>query len=92
MEVLEGEDHLLDGNYSSREDAIQKCLLVGRGRGYDVVGIQDGGMCVGSPTLKGFSKYGISRNCRSDEKGGPWASELHALSTADIEGNKNRSR
>ena len=79
MEVLEGKDHLLDGNYTSRKDAIEKCLLVGRGRGYEVVGIQDGGMCVGSAKLRDFNKYGISRDCRSDGKGGPWATEVQAL-------------
>ena len=78
MESLEGQDHLLDGNYKSRKNAVQKCLLVGRGRGYAVVGIQDGGMCVGS-TLRAFSKYGISHDCKSDGKGGPWASEVHEI-------------
>ncbi|KAL9974750.1 hypothetical protein ACROYT_G011832 [Oculina patagonica] len=77
MESLEGKDHLLDGDYKSRKDAILKCILVGKGRGYAVVGIQDGGMCVGSATLRGFNKYGISRVCKSDGKGGPWANEVH---------------
>ena len=79
MEVLEGKDHLLDGNYTTRKDAISKCILVGMGRGYPVVGIQGGGMCVGSPTVKYFNKYGISHDCKSDGKGGPWATEVHAL-------------
>ena len=82
MEILEGKDHLLDGDYTTRKDAIAKCILVGKGRGYPIVGIQDGGMCVGSPTLKDFNKYGISHDCKSDGKGGPWATEVHAL-TAD---------
>ena len=84
MEILEGQDHLLDGNYTSRKDAIEKCLLVGRGRGYDVVGVQDGGMCVGSAKLRDFNKYGISRDCRSDGKGGPWANEVHILNSGMI--------
>ena len=79
MESLEGQDHLLDGDYKSRKDAIQKCLMVGKGRGYKVMGIQDGGMCVGSATGKGFNKYGISHDCKSDGKGGPWATELYSL-------------
>ena len=79
MDSLEGQDHLLDGNYKTRTDAIQKCILVGKGRGYEVVGIQDGGMCVGSATLRGFNKYGISYDCKSDGKGGPWATEVQAL-------------
>jgi len=79
MEILEGKDHLLDGHYTTRKDAIEKCILVGRGRGYPIVGIQDGGMCVGSPTLNDFNKYGISHDCKSDGKGGPWATEVHAL-------------
>ena len=79
MESLEGQDHLLDGDYKSRKHAIQKCLMVGKGRGYKVMGIQDGGMCVGSATGKGFNKYGISHDCKSDGKGGPWATELYSL-------------
>jgi len=36
-------------------------------------------MCVGSSTMKDFNKYGISRDCKSDGRGGPWATEVHAL-------------
>ena len=79
MEILEGKDHLLDGHYTTRKDAIEKCILVGKGRGYPIAGIQDGGMCVGSPSLNDFNKYGISRDCKSGGKGGPWATEVHAL-------------
>ena len=79
IESLEGQDHLLDGDYKSRKNAIQKCILVGKGRGYGVVGIQDGGMCVGSAKGKGLNKYGISHDCKSDGKGGPWATEFHSL-------------
>ena len=46
MEILEGKDHLLDGNYTTRKHAVKKCILVGKGRGYPIVGIQNGGMCV----------------------------------------------
>jgi len=79
MEILEGKDHFLDGNYTTRKDALWKCILVGKGRGYPIVGIQNGGMCVGSPTLRDFNKYGVSHDCKSDGKGGPWATEVHAL-------------
>ena len=79
MEILEGKDHLLDGNYTTRKEAVRKCILVAKGRGYPIVGIQDGGMCVGSPSLKDFNKYGISHDCKSDRKGGPLATEVHAL-------------
>ena len=79
MEVLEGKDHLLDGNYTTRKDAVRKCILAAKGRGYPIVGIQDGGMCVGSSTLTDFNKYGISHDCKSDDKGGPWATEVYAL-------------
>ena len=83
MEILEGKDHLLDGSYATRREAIAKCVLVGKGRGYQTVGIQDGGMCVGSPTLRDFNKYGISHDCKSDGKGGPWATEVHALTSKE---------
>ena len=78
MAILEGQDHLLDGNYTTRKDAIRKCILVANARGYEVFGVQDGGMCVGSYTaLRDFNKYGISHDCKSDGKGGPWANEVY---------------
>ena len=89
MEILEGQDHLLDGNYSSRKYAMDKCLLVGRGRGYEVVGVQDGGMCVGSAELRDFNKYGISHDCRWDGKGGPWATQVYSISRQPRNGNSN---
>ncbi|XP_066027384.1 uncharacterized protein [Pocillopora verrucosa] len=85
MESLEGKDPiLLDGNYASRDDAVLKCLLLGRKLGYLVVGVQDGGMCVGSTKVKTYKKYGVSHDCRGDRKGGPWASEVYLSFTNRI--------
>ncbi|XP_027050274.1 uncharacterized protein LOC113677635 [Pocillopora damicornis] len=85
MESLEGKDPiLLDGNYASRDEAVLKCLLLGRKLGYAVVGVQDGGMCVGSAKVKTYKKYGVSHDCRGDRKGGPWASEVYLSLTNHI--------
>ena len=41
-------------------------------------GIQDGGMCVTSPTAhKTYNKYGESQDCKSDGKGGRLANEVY---------------
>lgn len=87
MESLEGKDPiLLDGNYASRDEAVLKCLMLGRKLGYAVVGVQDGGMCVGSTKVKTYKKYGVSHDCRGDRKGGPWASEVYLSLTNHITG------
>ena len=47
-------------------------------QGYKMFGIQDGGMCVTSPTAhKTYNKYGESQDCKSDGKGGPWVNQVY---------------
>ena len=78
--TLEGKDLILDGQYSSRKNAIAKCALAARKRGYRMFAIQDGGgWCASSATArKTFNKYGKSDACRQGEGGG-WANDGYAL-------------
>ena len=83
---LEGNDTLLNGNHSLRNDAIRKCALAAMVLGYKTFAIQDGGMCVGGPNAhKTYDKYGRSQDCKNDGKGGPWANQVYNL-TETVEG------
>lgn len=58
---MEGNDILLKDSYSLRKDAIQKCAVAAKLRGYPTFALQDGGMCVGSSIAhKTYHKYGKS--------------------------------
>ena len=79
---LEGKDTLLNGSYSLRNDAIQKCAVAAKVRGYKTFAIQDGGMCFGGPNAhKTYDKYGKSQGCTcpNDGKGGPWANQVYRI-------------
>ena len=84
---MERSDILLNDSYSQRNDAIQKCALAAKIRGYKTFAIQDGGMCVGGPTAhETFDKYGESQDCKNDGKGGPWANQVYNLTGSCVEG------
>jgi len=69
---------LLDNDYKTRQQAIQKCAVFAKLKGYKMFGIQDGGMCVTSASAhKTYNKYGESKDCKSDGKGGPWANQVY---------------
>ena len=78
--MLEGEDPLLDDNYKSRKDAIQKCASVAEKLGYKVFAVQDGGMCLSSSTAhKTFYKHLTSRRCASSGRGGKRANHVYVI-------------
>ena len=83
---MERSDILLNDSYSQRNDAIQKCALAAKLRGYKTFALQDGGMCASGPTAnETFDKYGKSQDCKNDGKGGPWANQVYRL-TGTMEG------
>ena len=83
---MERSDVFLKDSYSQRNDAIQKCALAAKLRGYKTFAIQDGGMCVSGPNShQTFDKYGKSQDCKNDGKGGPWANQVYRL-TGTMEG------
>ena len=81
MTVLEGKDpEVLDGYYKFRTDAVGKCALAAMKRRYEVLAVQDGGLCLLSGTLYPiFNKYGTSQDCTSDGKGGPGANQVYII-------------
>ena len=69
---------LLDNDYKTRHQVVQKCAVFAKLQGYKMFGIQDGGMCVTSARAhETYNKYGESQDCKSDGKGGPWASQVY---------------
>ncbi len=72
--------YLLYYDYKTRNQAIQKCALFAKLQGYKMFAVQDGGQCLTSPTAhETFNKYGESQDCKSDGKGGFWASQVYRL-------------
>ncbi|CAH1247090.1 Hypp7822 [Branchiostoma lanceolatum] len=78
--TLEGKDPRLDGHYSTRADALDKCYAVARSLGMEVFALQNGGWCAGSSDEKvDFRKYGPSTRCYSNGEGGPWSSHVYEM-------------
>ena len=80
IETLEGQDPILNGNYTTRQDSIKKCFIAAEKRGFHIFAVQDGGRCAASASaVKTFDKYDQSQNCRDDGKGGPEASQVYYI-------------
>ena len=85
IESVDGKYHghfpssfLLWYDYKSRQQAIQKCAVFAKLKGYKMFGIQDGGMCVTSASAhETYNKYGESQDCKSDGKGGFLANHVY---------------
>ena len=77
---LEKTDPVLDGNYRVRQNAVEKCAIVARKRGFRMFAIQNHGRCLSSATTgETFDKYGKSDKCSEDGRGGPWANNVYAF-------------
>lgn len=69
---------ILKNDFKTRQQAIQKCALFAMLQGYKMFGLQDGGMCVTSPTAhRTYNKYGKSQDCKNDGKGGFLANQIY---------------
>ena len=78
--TLEGADPILDGDYTSRQNAIAKCAVAARRRGFKMFALQHGGWCAASATAeKTFDKYGKSSDCQNDGEGGPSANNVYVI-------------
>ena len=56
---LEGQDPVLDGDYTIRQDAVRKCVLAAKKRGHKVIVVMANGQCSsGADTAKIFAKFG----------------------------------
>ena len=81
--TLEDTDSVLDGGfffYQRRQNAIVKCAVAARKRGFAAFALQDGGWCAASANaLETFNKYGRSSDCKNDGKGGPLANNVYVF-------------
>ena len=82
MPSLEGQDQRLDeSNYKLRKNAIQKCALVAKERGYKVFALQDDGKCLGSSTAHKtlFRTAGSPRRCNGSGRGGIGVNHVYVI-------------
>lgn len=81
--TLEDTDSVLDGGvffYQRRQNAIVKCAVAARKRGFPAFALQDGGWCAASSeALETFNKYGNSSDCQNDGRGGPFANNVYVF-------------
>jgi len=57
--TLEGQDPVLDGDYTTRKDAAGKCFLAAKKQGHKVYVVMSDGQCSsGADTAKRFAKFG----------------------------------
>ena len=60
---LEGQDPLLDDDYTRRQDAVRKCALAAKKREHKVYVVMSDGRCSsGADTEKSFAKFGHGEN------------------------------
>ena len=79
ISTLEGKDRRLNGPYTRRAHAIQKCYQAAKARGYRYFAVQNGGWCASSSTAgRTYRRYGRSNRCRRG-KGGPWANDVYII-------------
>ena len=72
-------DPLTDAHVA-QEDAIKKCYLSAKSRGYSVFALQDGGRCASSTDAEDtYDMYGPSANCSSSGKGGVRANQVYRI-------------
>lgn len=78
--TIEGQDSILDGHYTTRKDAINKCYQAAKKIGFQVFALQAGGWCASSATAyQTFDKYGKSSACKSNGKGGTWVNQVYYI-------------
>ena len=81
--TLEDTDPVLDGGalfYRSRQNAIVKCAVAARKRGFPAFAVQNGGWCAASANaLETFNKYGKSSDCTNDGKGGHYENNVYVF-------------
>ena len=83
IQTLEGTDLVLDGGlsfYQRRQNAIVKCAVAARKRGFPAFALQDGGWCAASANaLETFNKHGKSSDCNNDGEGGALANNVYVF-------------
>ena len=63
-----------------RQDSVKKCAQVAKKQGFSAFAVENGGQCFGGENLlKTYKKYGRSRDCANDGRGGDYAMEVYAF-------------
>lgn len=71
---------VLHGDYRKRSDAITKCARSAASLGHRVFALQNGGRCASSADAPDtYDKYGRSRACNDDGKGGRRANAVYEI-------------
>ena len=80
MKSLENNDPVLDGDYSTREESVLKCLNAARRKGNKMFALKNGGECLSSAGghLDVSTKYEESDECVND-KGGANAMNIYMI-------------
>ncbi|RMX46461.1 hypothetical protein pdam_00000540, partial [Pocillopora damicornis] len=80
IETLEGKDDILDGNYSTRNDSIDKCFRAAERQRFHIFAVQDGGRCQASASaITTFHKYNQSQQCPPGGKGGKQINHVYYI-------------
>ena len=78
--TLEGADPISAEKYDERTRAIEKCALAARKRGFTMFAVQYNGQCMSSATAEQtFNRYGESKECNANGKGGSWANNVYII-------------
>ncbi|KAI8521925.1 hypothetical protein Bbelb_016790 [Branchiostoma belcheri] len=89
-QATQRQDPLLDGHYSDRQDALNKCYTVARALGMKIFALQNGGWCAGSPDENvNFKVYGPSTQCYIGGEGGPWSNHVYEIIDTDCDTEKS---
>ncbi|XP_068673732.1 uncharacterized protein [Montipora foliosa] len=84
---LEEQDPTLNGFYTERQNAIEKCYQAAKTRNFSVFAVQNGGWCASSATAYNtFDKYGTSTDCGFDGEGGPLANQVYYITGYKVVG------
>ena len=68
---LEKKCDLLDGKYSTRDDAIEKCAECANSKGFEIFAISRNGECLSSENAMGnYVLHGPSTKCNNKGTGG----------------------
>ena len=73
---------LLDGRFSNREDAIQKCAECANSEGFEIFAISRNGECLSSVNARGnYFLHGSSEKCNQEGTGGssPRSMEVYEI-------------
>jgi hypothetical protein len=77
---LENTSTLLKDGYRVRKDSVEKCAQVAKKQGFNGFAVENGGQCFGGhDLLKRYKKYGRSRDCANDGRGGDYALNVYTF-------------